>query len=165
MARAEIQPESSSGRARADVSSPLPPQQHRWLTDRVTRAIELLGYPGEVRVRVVNDAAMAAAHEGFAGVPGTTDVLTFDLAEPGSNLLDVDILACYDEAVRQAAVRGHAPEQELLLYIVHGVLHCLGHDDHDEAAAARMHTEEDRILTAIGVGPTYAGKSSGEATA
>jgi probable rRNA maturation factor len=139
-----------------DVASPLPPATHRWLAEHASQAIGQLQVPGEVRVRVVNDAAMAAAHEGFAGVPGTTDVLTFDLADPGSGGLDVDILVCYDEAVRQGAIHGHPPERELLLYIIHGALHCLGHDDHEDAAAARMHAEEDRILEAIGVGATFA---------
>lgn len=105
---------------------------------------------------------MAAAHSGFLGVDGTTDVLTFDLTEPGQPDLDVDILVCVDEARRQGAARGHGVERELLLYIVHGVLHCLGHDDHDPSAAARMHAEEDRILEAVGVGPTYATGRGGE---
>jgi probable rRNA maturation factor len=135
------------------------PEAHRWLEDLTSQALGVLGAAGEVRVRVVDDAVMSAAHEGFMGVSGTTDVLTFDLTEPGSGVLDVDILACRDEAARQAAERGHSVERELLLYIIHGVLHCLGHDDHDEAAAARMHAEEDRVLRAIGVGATYASGS------
>jgi probable rRNA maturation factor len=134
----------------------------RWIEDHARRAIAGLGATGEVRVRVVGDEAMAAAHSGFAGVEGTTDVLTFDLAEPGQSSLDVDILVCIDEARRQAAARGHGVERELLLYIVHGVLHCLGHDDHDPAAAARMHAEEDRILESLGVGATYAASRGGE---
>ena len=44
---------------------------------------------------------------------------------------------------------------QLLLYILHGLLHCAGFDDHDPAEHDRMHTEEDRILTAIGVGPVF----------
>lgn len=127
----------------------------RWLVEHARAAVGHLGAAGEVRVRVVNDAQMAAAHERYSGIPGTTDVLTFDLAgEPG--VLDVDILVCVDEARRQAAARGHSVERELLLYVVHGVLHCLGHDDHDEAGAAAMHAREDEILGAIGVGATYA---------
>jgi probable rRNA maturation factor len=160
MARTDTTPVSSAtGQAHVEVCSSLPAPIHSWLAQHATLALRAIGAPGEVRVRVVNNAVMAAAHEGFAGVPGTTDVLTFDLADPGSGTLDVDILACHDEAVRQAALRGHSPERELLLYTIHGILHCLGHDDHDEAAAARMHAEEDRILQAIGVGATYAAGS------
>lgn len=125
-----------------------------WLERQATRAIAEIGARGEVRVRVMDDSVMAAAHVGFAGVEGTTDVLTFDLAD-GEDL-DVDILVCVDEAARQGAARGHSVERELLLYIIHGVLHCRGHDDHDPVAAAKMHAEEDRILEALGVGATYA---------
>ena len=125
-----------------------------WLSEQAERALGVLGVTGEVRVRVVGDGAMAAAHERYAGEAGTTDVLTFDLSE-GEKSLDTDILVCSDEAARQAGARGHEPVRELLLYIIHGVLHCLGHDDHDEAAAARMHAEEDRVLVAMGVGPVY----------
>jgi probable rRNA maturation factor len=134
-----------------------------WLVARSHDALDHLRAAGEVRVRVVGDAEMAAAHEEFAGAPGTTDVLTFDLSDPDApppvapdaRRLDADILVCADEARRQAASRGHEVERELLLYIIHGVLHCMGHDDHDEAAAAAMHTREDEVLAAIGVGPTY----------
>jgi probable rRNA maturation factor len=108
----------------------------------------------------VDDAEMAVAHERYSGIPGTTDVLTFDLREPGESAaepaqMDVDLYVCVDEARRQAAGRGHAVERELLLYIVHGVLHCLGEDDHDDATYARMHAREDEVLQAIGVGRVF----------
>jgi probable rRNA maturation factor len=135
----------------------------RWLVDHARAAADALSAAGEVRVRIVDDAAMAAAHERYSNVPGTTDVLTFDLRRCGTGVppvssapLDVDILICADEARRQAAPRGIPLEHELLLYIVHGMLHCLGEDDHDEVAGVRMHQREDRVLTAIGVGPVYA---------
>lgn len=115
---------------------------------------------------------MAAAHQEYLGEPGTTDVITFDMSDPdaaahfspeGTEMLsglpgrdlDADLLICFDVAARQAEARDHAVEQELLLYVVHGLLHCLGHDDHDADAAARMHEAEDRVLTALGIGATY----------
>lgn len=112
-----------------------------------------------VRVRIVADAEMAALHLKYSKIPGTTDVLTFDLAEGAAadgEPLDVDIVVCLDEADRQAAARGHGPELELLLYILHGVLHCLGEDDHDDAAFAAMHAREDAILTTIGLTALFA---------
>jgi len=104
---------------------------------------------------VVGDEEMAAAHARHSGVPGTTDVLTFDLREDPDGPLDADVMVCADEAERQAAARGHAVEREVLLYAVHAVLHCLGEDDRDEASAARMHAREDEVLRAIGVGATF----------
>jgi probable rRNA maturation factor len=120
---------------------------------------------GEVRVKLVNDAEMIEAHARHCGDPTTTDVLTFDLSDGGgSRTLDVDLMLCADEARRQAGVRGHAIEQELLLYALHGMLHCVGYDDHDDAGYAAMHAEEDRILEAIGVGRTFASFENGGAT-
>ncbi len=136
-----------------------------WLTAHTERAAAELGVMGEVRVRVVDDLAMTKAHQRWRGEESTTDVLTFDYRDPALPAasrqspvapLDADILVCLDEASRQAAARGHAPERELILYIVHGLLHCLGYDDYDEAAGAAMHRREDEVLTRIGVGPTYA---------
>ncbi len=110
---------------------------------------------GEVRARVVGDEEMARLHEQYANEPGTTDVLTFDLREGESGPLDTDVVVCLDEARRQVEGRGHEPGRELLLYILHGVLHCLGFDDHTDEGFARMHAAEDELLTAAGVGPLF----------
>lgn len=118
---------------------------------------------GEVRLEIVNDDDMARAHMEFLEVEGTTDVLTFDLAggasaPPPEGLgepLDVDIMICVDVATRRAAELGHPVEHEMTLYAVHGAMHCLGFDDIDEAGAARMHTEEDRLLEAAGLGAVF----------
>lgn len=131
------------------------------LIAQARRACALAGATGgEVRVRLVRDGEMAAAHERHCGVTGTTDVITFDLNNSGDATLDADLLLCLDEAARQADARGHALTRELLLYILHGALHCLGEDDTDEASSARMHAREDEILKAMGVGATF---SRGEA--
>lgn len=129
------------------------PARH-WLEAHAARVAAELSLRGEIRVRLLPDAAMADAHQRYKGVAGPTDVLTFDLSEPGG-LLDVDLLVCPDEASRRAADFGHSVRAEILLYIVHGVLHCLGYDDLGEADAARMHAAEDALLGAIGVGPVF----------
>lgn len=145
-----------------DAASMLAPAIKDRLRGWLEAAIAATGSSGgEVRVRLVGDPEMAAAHEKYSGVPGTTDVLTFDMrdedeeVEPAGGAMDVDIWACVDEARRQATARGIEVERELLLYCLHGVLHCLGYDDHGEEEYARMHAEEDRILEAIGVGRTF----------
>ncbi|MEM7755867.1 MAG: rRNA maturation RNase YbeY [Planctomycetota bacterium] len=117
---------------------------------------------GEVRVKIVGDAEMARLHAEHKGDATTTDVLTFDLSgDRGERdgdpvvVLDVDLVLCLDEAERQASARGHEAGLELLLYAVHGVLHCVGFDDLDDASATAMHAEEDRVLEAIGVGAVF----------
>lgn len=118
---------------------------------------------GEVRVRIIDDAEMTRLHAQHCNDPTPTDVLTFDLRDDAHAHstaarapLDTDIVVCLGVAQAQAAARGHTPERELLLYIVHGMLHCLGHDDHADEDFQRMHRTEDEVLAAIGVGPTFA---------
>ncbi len=116
-----------------------------------------------VHLEMVDDARMDAYHRRFSGVAGTTDVLTFRGSEgPGeAGGITVDLIVCADEAHRRAREFGHPPEREVLLYAVHGILHCLGHDDHDPAAFERMHAEEDSILEAAGVGATFRPRQPG----
>ncbi|HNB58983.1 MAG TPA: rRNA maturation RNase YbeY [Phycisphaerales bacterium] len=125
----------------------------------------LAGHPAvvghEVRVRLVRDDQMAAAHARHLSMDSTTDVLTFDLRDGDDDAradrpLDTDILVCVDEARRQAERRNVPVEREALLYVLHGVLHCLGEDDHDDDAYRRMHEREDQVLRALGVGETFA---------
>ena len=129
-----------------------------WIRDRAEAVIDRIAaeHDGNIErctVRIVDDAEMSAAHERFSRVSGPTDVLTF--VSEADDGLEIDLLACLDEASRRAASFEHDATHELLLYVVHGVLHAIGHDDHDPEAHARMHAEEDRLLTEIGVGPVY----------
>ncbi len=139
-----------------DSTGRFEPPRVSQLTRHLEAAALALGLAGEVRVRIIADTEMDAAHRRYSGVDGTTDVLTFDLRSDPAAPLDTDLLVCLDEADRQGADRGWPADRELLLYCLHGILHCLGYDDHDDHGFARMHAEEDRILDAIGVGRTYA---------
>lgn len=108
-----------------------------------------------VGICVVRDDRMSELHAQWKQKPTTTDVVTFDLSDSSDSALRVDIAICLDEATRQARERGHEPVDELLLYVVHGLLHCCGFDDVDEEASRAMHMEEDRLLRSIGWGAVY----------
>ncbi|MCP4835241.1 MAG: rRNA maturation RNase YbeY [Phycisphaera sp.] len=129
-----------------------------WIRDRANAVVGRVAAEHDLdiercTVRIVDDAEMSAAHERFSRVSGPTDVLTF--VSESDDGIEIDVLACLDEASRRVESFDHDVTHELLLYIVHGVLHAVGHDDHDPDAHARMHAEEDRLLTEIGVGPVY----------
>jgi probable rRNA maturation factor len=105
---------------------------------------------------------MQALHTQFSGLNSTTDVLTFANNDSGAPI-DCDIAVCVDEARRRAAELNHTVAQELLLYTLHGMLHAAGFDDVAPDLHAAMHAEEDRILTAIGVGPLFGTAAPGGA--
>lgn len=145
-----VEIEDATGRWAADTLA--------WVAKRGKAAGEHLDCSGEVRVRLVGDAAMSAAHLKHLGDASTTDVMTFDMADGSAattRVLDADVLICLDEAERQASLRRHGAPLEVLLYLVHAILHCLGYDDQTRAGARSMHETEDRVLSAIGVGVVY----------
>lgn len=135
-----------------------------WLQEQVCRAVELCGInQAQLNLVIVADEEMAQLHEQYTGVAGTTDVLTFDLAEDRSTLtsgyvptaIESDIILCLDEAKRQAEHRGHEARHEVLLYAIHALMHLLGEDDHDEEDYQRMHAREDALLKQMGIGPLF----------
>jgi len=153
----EPEPRCTSTISLTDQTRSLPPDAIDWLKQRSAQALHALNLIGELSIKVVNDHEMAIAHQSHKGVQGTTDVLTFDLAQPDApkDTIDADILICIDEAKRQADARAHTIQQELLLYIVHAILHCAGHNDDNQQNADAMHIAEDNLLTTIGVQSTY----------
>jgi probable rRNA maturation factor len=80
-------------------------------------------------VRFVGDRAMRLTNRQFRGKDKTTDVLSFpgDEADEGRGYLG-DILISVPTARRQAAAAGHGADRELKTLLLHGILHCLGHD-------------------------------------
>ena len=93
-----------------------------------------------IEVAIVTDAVIARVHEDFMDIPGATDVITFEHGE---------IVASAETAARYAAEHGHSVDEELALYIVHGLLHLNGHDDLEPRAKKRMHAAQDRIWAAV----------------
>ncbi|MFL6234014.1 MAG: rRNA maturation RNase YbeY [Thermoanaerobaculia bacterium] len=75
-------------------------------------------------VRFVGDRAMRLTNRQFRGKDKTTDVLSF----PGDEGYLGDILISVPTARRQAAAAGHGVDRELKVLLLHGILHCLGHD-------------------------------------
>jgi probable rRNA maturation factor len=100
---------------------------------------------------------MADLHVQFMGIAGPTDVLTFELEHDSRGRCTAgEVVVCVPYAKRTAKQHGTTVERELLLYCLHGLLHLTGHDDRDDISYRKMHAAEDRILTAIGVGPVFA---------
>jgi probable rRNA maturation factor len=112
---------------------------------------------GELSIAVVGRAAMRTLHRRFMDDDSPTDVLTFDLGtDARAGALAGEIVVCADVAAAEARRRQLAFAHETALYVVHGVLHLAGYDDHAPAAFRRMHAREDELLRCAGLGAVFA---------
>ncbi len=80
---------------------------------------------------------MSRVHVDFLGIAGPTDVITFPYGE---------ILVCAAIASGNAVRYGSSLDDELALYIIHGLLHLNGFDDLEPAPARRMRDRQAKIL-------------------
>ena len=102
-----------------------------------------------VDLAVVGAAEMADLNRRYRRRAGPTDVLSFDLSEADSPGLVAQIVVCGDLAASQGPAHGHRPPRELMLYVVHALLHLTGHDDATASAAARMRARQDELIEAF----------------
>jgi len=124
------------------------------LLRKITRVLlkELLAATSfELAVHLVDSVEMTWLNETFLHHAGSTDVITFDYVS-GTNPVELqgEVIICMSEAVVQARrFRATWPE-EVVRYLVHGILHLRGYDDRTPALRRAMKREEDRLLRDLG---------------
>ncbi len=125
--------------------------------DAVCRAVELAAAQGgraglALSVVFVDDEHLTQLHAEHLDDRTETDVITFDLGDDGAGPAG-ELYVSVDRARRVAERRGVEVERELTLYVVHGTLHLVGFDDHEDAERARMRAAEALVLDALGFPP------------
>lgn len=117
--------------------------------EAISSVLRQEGRQADLSVAVVGREEIAELNGRFLRRDGPTDVLAFPYGEEEGMTVG-EIVVCADVAVSEAAQRAHSAEDELLLYVVHGLLHLLGYDDHEAAGMARMRERECELLLAMG---------------
>lgn len=93
-----------------------------------------------VEVSLVSDEAIARVHGEFLADPEPTDVITFHHGE---------ILVSVETAAAAAPEAGTSLREEVLLYMVHGLLHLMGHRDAADPERARMHRLQEGLCARL----------------
>ncbi len=136
----------------------LPRPNRSELARLAVRAAALAGLPEdfdwELSVRFVGDRTMTRANREFVGHEGTTDVITFSYFDDPDSLFPgeaaVELVICVDAALREGAAREESNySRELVLYLVHGLLHSAGEDDLTPGPRRRMRRREAEVLAGL----------------
>lgn len=116
----------------------------------VRRALELLpAREGDVRIRVVGDAAIARWNREFLGRDRPTNVISFPDSggrPPRGGGVTGDILVSAPTCLSQTEGWGEAPEARVFFFVLHGVLHLAGFDHESGGAEGRRMRRKELTL-------------------
>jgi len=105
----------------------------------------------DVNVSIVDDDNIRRINLKHLGRDNPTDVIAFDYneREDGQDLSG-EVIVSAETALRVSVENSINATAELILYIVHGVLHLRGFDDKDPEDASRMWDEQKLIMKSLG---------------
>lgn len=104
----------------------------------------------EISLAFVDNATIHKLNQRYLGHDEPTDVLSFPLGETAKGLHGELVIGA-EVAQEQATSRGHDVQAELTLYVIHGLLHLCGFDDHSPADARAIHDRERHYLKLLGL--------------
>ena len=102
-------------------------------------------------VILTDHATVHRLNRDFLGHDYETDVVSFPLDEDAvaERVVDGEVYVDLDTAAERAPEFGTTFEDETRRYVVHGLLHLVGHDDATDAQRAAMRALEDRYLAEV----------------
>lgn len=115
----------------------------------VTEVLSREGKDARLSIAFVDNNEIKKLNKRYFDSDEVTDVISFPLSN-NKNFLCGEIIVSVETAVDTAGERSISIEGEIILYIVHGILHLLGYDDDNERDAGIMHKEESKILKVLG---------------
>jgi probable rRNA maturation factor len=101
---------------------------------------------GALSILVTRNAAIRRLNKKWRGKDQSTNVLSFPQLPP----LLGDVVISADYCRMQGEETGSGFRYTFLYYLVHGVLHLLGHDHEKPAEARRMYALTEKILKRAG---------------
>ncbi len=122
------------------------------LTRAVCLAANLRNYSiGQIGLRLCDDAAIRAINCRHLEHDYATDVISFGYTDEPP-FVEGELVVSLETAERTASsLPGWSTQNELILYVVHGVLHICSMDDTDEVSRAEMRAAERTVLTRLGI--------------
>ncbi|MFA5142939.1 MAG: rRNA maturation RNase YbeY [Candidatus Omnitrophota bacterium] len=95
----------------------------------------------------MDDRAIKVLNKRYKGRNRPTDVLSFEFQdEPAKKAFAGEVIISVDRARENSKVFGTDFKAELVLYVIHGILHLFGYDDMSEAKRRVMRRKESEIL-------------------
>ncbi len=108
----------------------------------------------DLSILIDTDAALKKLNNLYRGINKPTDVLSFesdDVNPETGNISIGDIAISFPTAERQAAEAQHPVENEVILLLVHAILHLSGYDHSTKEEKQEMWAEQQAVLNHLGI--------------
>ncbi len=105
----------------------------------------------KISIALVSDSDIQRIHRQFLQHDVPTDVITFPYSARGASCLTGEIVISTDTAQAVATEFAHPAENEVALYLIHGLLHLCGYDDHDPHDREAMRKRESHYLELLSI--------------
>ena len=112
---------------------------------------------GQLGVRITDDPTIHQINVQHLHHDYPTDVISFPYQRGGPHL-EGELVASLDTAASNTSGDAWTTADELTLYVIHGVLHIAGMEDHDPVHRRAMRAAEKRVLSALGIDARRAGE-------
>lgn len=106
----------------------------------------------EISIHCVSMEDISKLHEEYFDDPSPTDCITFPIDDKEEDTFYKvlgDVFVCPEVALTYSQTHIVSFEEELTLYIVHGLLHLLGYDDIEEQEKLQMRAEETTCMNLL----------------
>ncbi|PJE57799.1 MAG: rRNA maturation RNase YbeY [Candidatus Portnoybacteria bacterium CG10_big_fil_rev_8_21_14_0_10_38_18] len=114
---------------------------NRFFEKTVTKLAKLLKIKlPEISLVFLNDKEMKNLNRKYRKRNRLTDVLSFDYGE---------ILICLPQAKRQAKLLNHSLKDELVILLIHGILHLVGYNDETKKDYNKMSKKQKALWQKI----------------
>jgi probable rRNA maturation factor len=133
-----------------------------WLKNIIGQVLntEKVGVKAELGLVITNDEKIRELNLKYLEEDRPTDVLSFPMNEqlngspaftnvPDGKLHLGEIIISYPQAVKQAEEHNHPAEKEIVILLIHGILHLLGYDHDIPLRIKTMRSRESAILKII----------------
>ncbi len=110
----------------------------------------------ELSIVFIDNKTIKQINRAFLGHNYATDVLSFTYDETSfKNNVNGEIVVSVEMASKLSRRYGYEVEGEIVLYLVHGLLHLLGYDDKRKKDAKKMHQRAGELLLSLGYRDVY----------
>ncbi len=108
----------------------------------------------DLSILIDSDKTLQNLNHQYLGYDQPTDVLSFESQEidPETGRINLgDIIISYPSAEKQAIEAGHPVENEVMLLLIHGILHLSGFNHSTKQEKKDMWQQQQAILTKLSI--------------